>query len=30
MFFENGIHVSQAGHDEIVNMTFSRLNPESD
>ena len=29
MFFENGIHVSQAGHDEIANMIFSRLNPES-
>ncbi len=22
MFFENGIHVSQAGHDEIANMIF--------
>lgn len=25
MFFENGIHVSQAGHDEIASMIYSAL-----
>jgi hypothetical protein len=29
MFFDNGIHVSQAGHDEIANMIYDKINEKS-
>jgi hypothetical protein len=29
MFFENGIHVSQEGHDEIAHMIFDKTILES-